>query len=317
MFTKLSVCVVLFLILALKNDCNGQVYNYLPVSYSNIETNPTFVSSKANQLLISASHINNFQKKEQFSYSSFRVSNYFEKYFTGVGITINRTTQNDSLSYNHVGLIASYRNVLFNSVQVKVGINYKFLNVNSTNGQFTRYDFEPQDSVITVRQTQNINLAFTLSLRDQVYVTYGVMNLTPTWVSSSESKTIFPEYQYLKFGDLFTLLGIGRNRELSFLILGERLLRTGSNNSYLITVHNRYLLSRKSLFRYGGDFGYNDLGYFQIRPTISYYYRLRNSKNRWKRRFLIVKTFADLALPSTNSFKPYKPSYSLSLKFNL
>ena len=121
--------IIILIFLFANNVMYSQVYNYLPISKTNIETNPSFVASENNKFIITGTYINNFQQNESFSLKTIRISKYFNNYFSGIGLILSNTSTKDTIKYKHVGLSVGYRNILFDKICVKFGINYKLIDL--------------------------------------------------------------------------------------------------------------------------------------------------------------------------------------------
>ncbi|MFC2111343.1 hypothetical protein ACFLQ5_02710 [Bacteroidota bacterium] len=316
-----KIIVILFLLST--NSLVSQVYNYLPISLSDIETNPSFVASNQNRFLfLSAAHINNFQKDESFSFNTVRVSKYFEDYFSGIGLIMSNVNIQDSIKYKYVGVSAAYRNILFEKVYAKVGINYKLMDIDAPEGNFTKYSFDFKDSLMTKSTKQNLNLSFTLSSPNEFYyVTYGMLNLSPSWVVNEDELSEFPTYNYLKIGNFLNFFGAEDHRELSLLFIKERVKSANSPISYYLTFINRTAITRKAIIKYGGDIGYVKNSYFNFRPSIKYYREFTNYRkiglNRRKYNGILVKFSTDISSRSNSVNEIYKPAYQFSLMYNI
>lgn len=314
--------ITIILLLVAANSLHSQVYNYLPISISNIETNPSFVASNQNKFFVSAAHINNFQKNESFSFNTVRISKYFEDYFSGVGLVISNVNIFDSIKYNYVGISAAYRNIFFERIHAKIGVNYKLMDINAPNGSFLKYNFDFEDSIITKSTRQNLNLSFTLSSPNEFYyVTYGILNLAPDWLGNDENLSEFPKFKYLKIGNFLSFNEPLSGREISILLIKESVKSVHSPISYYLTFANRLSLTRRYYIKYGIDIGFVKNSYFNFRPSIMGYNEVRhgmkNPRSRTKYGKLAYKFLMDIGSKSNSINEIYKPTYQFSIMYNI
>lgn len=310
------------LLIILCNSSYSQVYEYLPVSYTNIETNLSFVASEKNDFIAKCYHINNFQKQDNFNYTTLRFSNYFKNRFWGFGLFISNTRIKDTIKYKHAGLSLGYRNILFDKVYVRIGANYKIIDMNSPKGFFTKYDFEYEENIMINDALHNMNLSVTFSSNQEIlYLTIGTLNYEFT--QSAKSYNYFPRYNYLKFGNLIQYIeGTTRvNSDISFLIINECNFKENNILGYYISAYNSWSLSRSLTSRYGGDFGYKE--YINLRPYFKiikdiYYSKKRERKDRgwYQTSYIQLKLSSDFAFNNNFSKQIYKPAYQFGLFYN-
>ena len=284
---------------------HSQVYNYEPFLISNIETNPSFVASDRSNLLIKTSQINNFQQNNSFNQTNIRVSKYFEGIFSGVGLTLNNTTLNDSINYKYAGLSLGYRNILFNRVYTKIGLNFKYLQNTSPLGNFTKFNFDLIDSTTQKRDIKNLNSSITFSDNDEhFYLTLGILNHHPeNWNNNIENP--FPFYRYIQLGNLFSFFDRTNMRELSFTYINSTQF-----NSLFVNVYNYFQVTRRRAIIYGINFGHNK-NHLTFRPNISIFNSLKGNGGN----LLKVQLMADFSHGINSNDKPYKPAYILKLSF--
>jgi len=294
----------------------SQVYNYLPLSISNIETNPSFVASNKATFLTSYSHINNFSRDDKFSMNNVKISKYFENYFSGIGLTISNTNTYDTLKYNHIGLSLAYRNIFFDKVYVKLGINYKIIDVSAPKGFFSKYNFEAFNYVTKNTTTQNLNTSITFSTSKELfYTTIGFLNITPSWVNETN---YFSTYSYIKIGNFWNLFDGFTNKELSLLVINENNKLVSNNLSYYLTILNVWQINRNLSIKYGGDIGFVNNNYLNIRPYVIYPKPVGFYRKRIKRtEYLIFKISADFALMTNSEKQIYKPAYLISILYRI
>lgn len=309
--------IIILLFLFINKVIYSQVYNYLPISQTNIETNPSFVASENNKFIITGAYINNFQQNEAFSLKTIRISKYFNNYFSGIGLILSNTSTKDTIKYKHIGLSVGYRNILFDKIYVKLGINYKLINLISPKGYFTKYDFVFEDSIQKKNILQNMNFALSFSSSKELfYASFGFLNITPNWAKNQPN--IFPQYSYLKIGNFWNFFDGYTDKELSLLFVNENYSFEKHKLGSYITYYNIINLSRNFNLKYGGDFGYVNNNYFNLKPSILF------SKNiafipyrKGKNEHLIFKISADFAFNTTLTTQIYKPAYLFNLMYKL
>jgi len=292
----------------------SQVYNYLPLSNSNIETNPSFVASSKTTFLTSYTYIDNFSKNDKFSMNNVKISKYFEKYFSGIGLTISNTNTYDTLKYNHIGLSLAYRNIFFDKVYVKLGINYKIIDITAPKGYFSKYNFETINYVTNNTTTQNLNTSITFSTSKELfYTTIGFLNITPSWINETN---YFSTYSYIKVGNFWNLFEGFTDNELSLLVMYEKNKLISNNLSYYLTVLNVWRINRNLSIKYGGDIGFVNNNYINIRPYIIYPKFIKLNRIR-RGGYITFKVSADFALMTNSAKQIYKPAYLFSILLHI
>ena len=308
---KKIIIITLFFVV---KSAYSQVYNYLPLSISNIETNPSFVASNKITFLTSYTHINNFSENDNFSMNNVRISKYFEKYFSGIGLTISNTNTYDTLKYNHIGLSLAYRNIFFDKVYVKLGVNYKIIDITAPKGYFSKYNFETINYVTKKTTTQNLNTSVTFSTsKELLYTTIGFLNITPSWINETN---YFSSYTYIKIGNFWNLFNGFTDRELSLLVIKEKNKLISNNLSYYLTAFNIWLINRNLGIKYGGDIGLVNNSYINIRPSIVYPKAIKLNKIR-QGGYIIFKVSADFAFMINSEKQIYKPAYLFSILYHI
>ena len=92
---------------------NSQVYNYEAISFYNVETNPSVLTSDKKDNIFKLVQKNSLSKNQPFSYTKASYSSHLNSDFFGVGITLNNTDQGKGASYRYHCLVsnsASYIN---------------------------------------------------------------------------------------------------------------------------------------------------------------------------------------------------------------
>ena len=305
----LSPLKLLTLLLFISFYTYSQVYDYLPMSYNNIETNPSCVASKRNKFNTNLTHINNFRQENNFSFNNFNINKYLENIYSGIGLSVSNTNLYDSLRYNHIGLSYAYRNIIFDKVYVKLGINYKFIETKAPKGYFTKYNYQFSDSIITKTTTQNCNIALSFtSSREYFYLTLGMLNINPLWIDEENIMSEFPEYQYVKIGNFWNFIDAGTSNELSVLVIREKYNGLKQSFTFYATFYRKLLtFNRKTYLSFGGDIGYKDNSNIIIKPSILIVDRIGG--------FLILKISTDIAAAIDTKDNMYKPAYLFSLMY--
>lgn len=293
----------LLLLFVMFSTCtlSAQVYEYLPVSLTNIETNPSFVASEKGKDLFSVSHVNNFQKGESFSMSNVKLAKYFNNRFSGIGLTMTTTNTYDSIQYNYAGLSLGYRTILFNKIYTKIGVNYKFIDVTAPAGYFTksRFHYDGQNGINSVYQNMNFSVNFS-SGKERYYTVFGYLNFNPSWVNNNRSP--FPEYRYMKVGNFWNLFG-ENNNEISFLIINSKVNNTHTFGYYL-TFQKVYPLTRRVSVKLGGEFGVDTNKLWSLRPTLSL-----------SKRKMLIQFSPQFTLENTDNPNPINNLYRLSFNY--
>lgn len=289
------------------SSSSAQVYNFTPFSHYDRETSPSIFAARSQDNLFSATHRQNLLNEGNYYQSNFTYSKYLPGAFSGVGITLNTTKLNDSVSYNYAGIGGAYRTVVFNKVYLKVGAMYKYIDVNAPSGLMDHYDFIPQDSFAAAGSVQNVNLGFSLSSPgDNYHLSFSMLNRPVPWAEKQDFEP-FPRYFVLNAGDFYTLFTQRKNVSIKTVAFYQ------TNSSYGNSPWSFYLdgyatvakLSRKSTLFIGGRYGYAEDRFFHFTPNISYY---RSSYSSMTIRFSYDMGFHNKTWNTT-----FKPVAQLSL----
>jgi len=264
--------VLLLVIMVYVNAAKCQVYNYTPIIHNDIETNPSLLASDKMNNRIQLYHQNSFSSLNTFSYSSLKLSKYFEPSFLGIGLSINNTSMGNSISYNHIGLGAGYRNVLFNKIYLKLGATYKIINTNSPYGSFDYFLFVPSAPTSYRKFNDGLNLALSFSsASDRYYVSMNLLNPDLPW-HKTNIDIQFPTYYVLNVGNAMRFFDGDLNSELSYSGFGKySAFKNKMTYSHYINIKLNTQLTRRSSFQYGSRLGFAENDYFHFLPFITYY----------------------------------------------
>lgn len=289
----------------------GQVYNYKPINHFNTETNPANIASKKNKNVVALTRYG-IPSSNHFSYNELQLSTYLNSLFLGVGLTAANTNLNDSIGYNHIGISAAYRNVIFDKVYVKLGATYKLVDINAPQGNFDYYT-HPLDSTISEGITQNLNTSLSFSSpEDAYYLSFGMLNYQPNWLDNSGSS--FPSYYFINVGDLAGVIGARRQELLSLTFVMKELPYTQTMlPSYYINLANRALLTRNAVLKYGSRVGYVDKQYYHFTPFVAIIRVLQGRKNT----YMMAKFAVDLGYEQKTFNSQFNPVPQLSVQFKL
>ena len=248
-----------------------QVYNYVPFNYFDIETNPSVLASENMNNRLQVYHQNAFLASQKFSYSNLKFSKYFESSFIGLGLSLNNTIMNDDINYNHIGIGAGYRNILFNKVYLKLGLTYKLVSTLAPAGSFDYFSFYPADWHTKRNFNDNVNLSLSFSSSfDRYYLSISALNIDLPWTKTN-TDIQFPSYYVINIGNLMSLWD-KRNEEISYAGFSKysEISCKRTYNHYINFKFN-YVLSRRSSFNYGTRIGYAENDYFHLIPFLTYY----------------------------------------------
>lgn len=285
-----------------------QVYNYSPINYNDIETNPAITASINKNNQIHASHQNSILSTNTFSSSTINFSKYFESAFSGLGLTLNNTNMNTGIHYNYIGLSAGYRNILFNKVHIRIGATYKVINTNSPPGSFDYYSFT--SSGINKQKNTNTNLNLSLSFStpsNKHFVSIGSLNNNLDWNRINKSIE-FPTYYVFHLGNLMSLFdGSRRGSEISYTAFSKTSIANKK------TIYSHYIdfkfilnLTRITGLKYGSRVGTTGYLHVHVSPFITLF-------NRKSAITLFCNFYSD-----KNSFQlKYSTTFQLSLIYNL
>lgn len=283
---------------------SAQVYNYLPVSYSDPETNPSITTSDRYNNYISLQHQNSFSSVNPLSISRFSYAKNLEKIFCGTAITIANTNDRNHI-YRHAALSFAYRNVLFNSVYLRVGASYKLIQLHSLSGTFDYFSFLPSVSTEQKKFTSNLNLNLAVaSSYERYYFSFSALNFFAS--NQNDSLSLFPKYYLLQAGNLVSLFGGKKNNsEISFQLLNKQ-NQAENQNSFFMNLYWDKALSRKWSLLIGGRTGMSKNSFYQFIPTLSLYSKKLMASVQYS--FFITDNDLPMVFPS---------SFQMNLNFKL
>lgn len=304
-----NIVKLLAFILLLSNEVKAQIYNYDPIRHNNFETNPSYLASDKYKLTASYIHHGSLYQKNKFYYDAAKASVYFQKCFTGVGITINNTYVNNAAKFTYVGLGAAYRTVLFNKIYTKIGFMYKLTTISSPPGYFDFYSFKKNgdgERKQTLIKNANVSVSFS-SGREKYYLSVGILNVNLE-KKTNDTVGYFPLYYFLNIGDFAKMLDL-ENWEMSYTVFTKKYSKQKAINfnHYLTVLYSGFHISRSSSIRCGVRVGNVDNYLIQIDPVISFYHRTH------KRKFIVYQLLYDFAIPLKSKKESFKPA----LQFNL
>jgi len=250
-----------------------QVYNYAPFNYFDIETNPSVLASENMNNRLQVYHQNAFLASQKFSYSNLKFSKYFESSFIGLGLSVNNTIMNDDINYNHIGIGAGYRNILFNKVYLKLGVTYKLVSTLAPAGSFDYFSFYPTDWHTQRNFNDNINLALSFSSSlDRYYLSLSALNVDLPWANTNPDIK-YPSYYVINIGNLMSLFD-KINSEISYAGFSKYSeINSKRTYSHYINLKFNYVATRNSSLNYGTRIGYAENDYFHLIPFVTFYQR--------------------------------------------
>lgn len=298
----------LLLILCFFRPMYCQVYNYSPISYRDIETNPAIIASESKNLQIDVSHQNTFSSTNPFSCSTLNLSKYFESTFSGLGLVLNNTNMGDSINYNYIGLSAGYRNILFNKVHIRIGVTYKLINTNAPSGNFDYYSFAASGSSKQKNINDNLNLSLSISSpSDRYFVSFASLDINFPWNNTNNSSG-FPTYYVFHLGNLMSLFdGSRRDSEISYTAFSSYSLITKKNKiSQSIDLKFIMNITRNISIKYGSRVGYVENKYVHLTPFLTFF----------KRKSALTIAY-DFYTEKNNFLSTYPSSIQLGFIYNL
>lgn len=248
----------------------GQVYNYHPISNTDIETNPSNLASKIVDNRFQLIHHNGFIDSQPFMFNSLRLSRYLEGAFTGIGLTFNNTKLDNNLYYNHIGIGFGYRNVLFDKIEIRIGGMYKLSQINAPYGNFDYLIFTPKSQIIEKWTKSNYNVSLSLSYEgNKYYLSTGYSNLLFPF-EKTDSISFFPKYFFINAGNFLSLFNCRDGQELSYTVVSKNL--SGKYNesfSHFLNFKSKNQRFKRRLSGiWGLRLGYVDNSFLQFTPSI-------------------------------------------------
>ncbi|GEM_PF-4514947 len=254
----------------------SQVYNYTPFEFTTIESNPAILASKEKNNVLNCSQQNNFSNSNPFSTSNVSGSKYLSRSFIGLGISLNNTSLGKNKNHSHLGLSIGYRNILFNKINIKLGMTYKIIQINSPNGRFDYFSFSPTDSLNTNSHSSfsgNLNSSVLLSDGYHKYfLSFAMLNINSPW-SNPQSNQLFPNYYIFHIGNFLNIFNTRYGNEISYTCFYKNSSFTNkiSIGHYLKIELLTTRLSRKSSIITGSRIGYIINDCYHFIPFVTYF----------------------------------------------
>lgn len=298
----ITVLFFLFSFASSHHKVYSQVYNYSPMSFDDIEINPSKLATKDIEM-IQLIRQDNFS---DFSLNSFRYTKYIPSTFMGLGISLNNTNIN-KIHYNHLGIGIGYRNIIANKVYIKIGAMYKVIQSNSTSGLFDYYSFVSSDTIRSNHINQKLNLSISLSSTlDRYFLSFSTLNIDLP--SNSDVSSEFPSYYVWNVGNLVSLFKKHLSRsEISYS--GNYKYNQHSDSvfiSHYILLKYNFTLNRKTSLVFGSHIGSAENSYYHLIPQIGLVTRKFKAN-------LSLNTYFD-----KNTFhSTFKPSTLINLIYKL
>jgi hypothetical protein len=265
---------LLYLLLAaficVAQNSYGQVYNFHPFSYNDIETNPSYIASSRIDSRFQLIHLNGFLTANHFTHNSLRFTKYFPKAFSGIGLSLNNTKYDNEIFYSHIGIGSGYRNVLFDKVYLRFGTMLKFIKINNSNIDFDYLSYKIDSQTYYKPNNYNYNISLSISERSYRYyitVSYSNIRIEPNTIKTQQP---FPKYFIINAGNFLSFFNFRNASELSYSF--AKIL----NSSDFICLRNEHYLDFKRLLkrsRYWAvmsafRFGYTDYDSFSLSPGV-------------------------------------------------
>ncbi len=273
MDTNRRFCLALALIVVLQfylAPSYSQVYNYLFPDISNIEINPAALASTKFESRLTAAHLNSMSGSRQFQHSSIRYSKYLSRLFSGVGLSINRTDYGNSSQYYHAGLGLGYRNVLFNSVFVRIGAMYKWNQIAAPPGNFEYLELRGPggETVEQTRHSVNGSIMFSNEETSR-YISISYLNYPLG--STTGVPHHFPRYLVWNVGNLLSFDGI--DHETRLIYTGFIKTLDAVEVSHYLTIQKRLVISRSTSLLLASRAGTTVNEFYHLAPILTLYQR--------------------------------------------
>lgn len=315
---------ILLLLILFSYNLASQDYNNFNFEYSNIEINPSFTVSDTYGIAAQLSHFSNLKNRSnKFTSTNFIISKKLNILFSGIGLSISATNIEDKISSKKIGLSYAYRNILFNKLYIKFGINYRFIETVAPKGYYSNYSFASGQINLENSLQSKINYSISIcSPKENYYIAFGQLNL-----NSPFSKAInihkFSNYMYLQIGNFWRLIRRGATwQELLVTIVHKKKNDSSINYLYKTTIHNALRTNRHSWLRYGGDFVLSPNQYFAICPSFAFYHKAWRPRPKemqrrrvYRKALIAIKLKSEIAF-ALNNYSSTKPVYYLSLTYN-
>ncbi len=263
--TKTILPVLCWLICCLTTK--AQLYNYVPLTFENLEVNPGIVAKRSFNDRIAFSHTHGFNTSticDQLHYS-----HYFKSAFTGLGVALNRISYGKNNVIHSGGIAVGYRNMIAKDIPIRFGGFFRYVNTYSNENTFDYYEIDLHPGSPFSRNQQMVNWSVMVGdPKSSNYAFFGMQNLALPW-SDRDTVHQFGLQQTWEAGNLIPALGGQAHNRLTYSGR-RRVMPDREVFEHYVNLRTAFLhLSRKVSTLIGGRVGWSQDDYVHIAPAFT------------------------------------------------
>lgn len=251
-----------------------QIMHLSPVSFDDIQINPSVLSTSRLNQNLSIQQFNSYNSTPFVNHSKIQFSKKVFKPFMGAGVLFQQTNFRSN-SISNLSFSYSYSTLLFYIIRLHAGITGSAVHVSNKTSMLDFY--ERNSSLYSTHKTKwigNLNYSFVLSYMDsRFWISYTKVNSNQ--FQNVENNFIhFNNYHIFQVGNFLNINTVGERNHLSFIaVLAPQTLTEETIQAYFTKVKLNIRYNRKSNFLYGGTFGWHSNGIMQLTPTVGMAYQ--------------------------------------------
>ncbi len=246
-----------------------QIMHLSPVSFDDIQINPSVLSTDRLKQNLSVQQFNSYIKSPFVNQSKIQFTKKLFKPFMGIGVSAQQIVFREN-SISSFGLSFSYSTILFNLFRIHAGATGSAMYIKSNSSII---DFYEQNRIMNGSERTNwlgnLNVSFALSfMENRYYLSYSKVNGSQFQNNTSDFLH-FNNYHIIQLGNLLRFYTAKEINHLSFIAtLVPKSTTTESIQAYFTKLRLNIRFNRKSNFLYGGTFGWHSNGIVQLIPNI-------------------------------------------------
>jgi hypothetical protein len=264
---KHNFAVTLIVILICAYNANSQVYNYFPLTYNNIESNPSAINAKvAPKINTELFHTAN--KNKQLSGYQINGTAITDNPI-GLGVTMGANRMNNLMGYSYLGVATSSKINLKGNNRILLGLTYKVVESYAVNPSFDYYITNITPGKESYNHNFNVAVTFSDTLNN-FYLSANVLNVLVPFVNSNSSPK-FPLYYVLHAGNLANVFSEAKMGEISFMAI-SRLSPIDYRYwfSYYANASYQFNISKLHSLQLGTRIGFTDNSYWHLIPYLTF-----------------------------------------------
>jgi len=250
-------------------NVNSQVYNYVPIEFQNMESNPAVMGCKFYKSRANISYIWSAQPIKTFNNFSFSYSKQINKK-NAYGLSIENTNQDIDELYRIIAIGGARNHKLNNRWSLHGGLLYKFVKLGFQNCNFDYFEYTANNYESNFINIINAS-AIVTDTAGNYYFSLSYLNLVvPIFMNSN--KIEFPSYLIINIGNFGNLLVPSGKLDLNYSSFVKS-TNQGNTLSQYINIGFGLKIGKHSGLKVGLRTGLCESYYYHLNPYICYSYK--------------------------------------------